>query len=228
MENAADKDRVQKIISNAGFCSRRAAEDMIAAGRVQVNGKTIKLGDQAGPEDKILIDGKRLHRDRKVYIVFNKPTGCVTAVTDAKMKTIMDYVRVKERVFPVGRLDYNTSGLLILTNDGDFANSIMHPRYEVRKTYLATLDGPINDSKQARMLKGLDIDGRMAKVDALRVIRPDTLEISLHEGRNRIVRRMFEELGHRVMSLKRTRIGKLRIGDLQPGEYLRLKGKPEI
>ncbi|MFT4310911.1 MAG: pseudouridine synthase, partial [Candidatus Woesearchaeota archaeon] len=128
-------ERVQKILSNRGVCSRRKAEDLIAQQKVQVNGVTIGLGDKAGPTDTITVEGKTIQQQKKIYIKFNKPMHCVTAVSDAHKKTVMDFIKIKERIFPVGRLDENTSGLLILTNDGDYANNIMHPRYEINKTY---------------------------------------------------------------------------------------------
>ena len=122
--------RVQKLLSNYGYCSRRKAEEIIKQGRVRVNDKLITIGDKASEEDKIYVDDKLVEKEKKVYLMFNKPVKCVTALNDNKFKTVMDYIKIKERVFPIGRLDYLTSGLLLLTNDGDFANKIMHPRYK--------------------------------------------------------------------------------------------------
>ena len=135
--------RVQKLLSNYGYCSRRKAEELIKEGRVRVNSKVITIGDKADLKDKIYVDDKLVGKDKFVYLMFNKPVGCVTALNDKHYKTVMEYIKIQERVFPVGRLDYNTSGLLFLTNDGDFSNKVIHPRYEVEKTYLVTLDEEI-------------------------------------------------------------------------------------
>lgn len=221
-------ERVQKIMSNAGYCSRRKAEEIIKDGRVKVNDRTITIGDQAEPGDSITIDGKPLKRDKPVYLIFNKPTGCVTALTDEKYRTIMHFIRCKERVFPVGRLDMNTSGLLILTNDGDFANKIMHPRYEVKKTYVAEIDRPLGPRNIKKIEEGIELtDGKTnpAKVNR---IHPEKVEITIHEGKNRIVRRMLESLGYKVLKLHRTKIGKLDIGKIKPGKYKRTHERPEV
>ena len=126
--------RVQKLLSNYGYCSRRKAEELIELGEVKVNGKVISLGDKATENDEITVNGRIVKAPKRIYLIFHKPTRCVTALEDKYHKTIFEYINLKERVFPIGRLDYNTSGLLLLTNDGDFANRIMHPRYEVKKT----------------------------------------------------------------------------------------------
>ena len=128
-----EKHRIQKLMSNFGYCSRRRAEEIIQENRVKVNGKLITIGDKCKETDRISVDGIPIKKEIKVYLIFNKPPKCVTALKDEKYKTVMDYIKVKERVFPVGRLDFNTSGLLLLTNDGDFANKIMHPSNEIKK-----------------------------------------------------------------------------------------------
>ena len=220
-------DRVQKIMSNAGYCSRRDAEKLIREGRVFVNGKKISLGDQATLKDTITIDGKALVREPPVYIVFHKPTGCVTALTDDRYRTIMHYIKCKERVFPVGRLDMDTSGLLLLTNDGDLANKILHPSYEIKKTYMADLDAPIGPKKMALIERGVDLaDGRTSPATVKR-IHPERIEISIHEGKNRIVRRMLEALDYKVLRLQRTKIGSLSLGKLKEGKYQRYNEPPK-
>lgn len=223
--------RIQKIISNSGHCSRRKAEELIKQGKVLVNGKMAFLGSSANESDKITVEGNPLKRERKIYLLLNKPKSCVTAVKDNRYKTVMDYVHVKERVFPVGRLDFNTTGALILTNDGDFANKIMHPRYELKKTYVAEINGnkPISYTLMREMEKGVELeDGRTspAKVRILeRRLGRQLVEITLHEGRNHIVKRMFEHFGYRVGNLMRTKIGNVFLDSLRPGRFRHLTEK---
>ena len=184
--------RVQKLLSNYGYISRRKAEELIKEGRVKVNGKTITIGDKADEDDKLYVDDKLITKQKKVYLMFNKPIGCVTALTDNQYKTVMDYINIKERVFPIGRLDYNTSGLLLLTNDGDFANKVMHPRYEINKTYMAEINKPISYNKIKLIEQGINIEGE--KTSPAKVSRHTLtqVEITIHEGKNRIIRKMLE------------------------------------
>jgi 23S rRNA pseudouridine2605 synthase len=217
-----EKHRVQKLISNFGYCSRRKAEELIIAARVKVNGKMIKIGDQALASDRIEVDGKAITAQNKVYVAFHKPTGCATALTDNFQKTIMDYIDLKERVFPVGRLDFNTSGLLILTNDGDFANSIMHPRYEVKKTYLAATDKELSKKDADRMRSGVMLDDGMTSPAKVNVLPGNKAEITIHEGKNRIIKRILKSLGYTTSSLQRIKIGMLEIGNLKVGCYRHL------
>ncbi len=219
--------RVQKLLSNYGYCSRRNAEELIKEGRVKVNGELISIGDQATEEDKITIDGELIQQERKVYLMFNKPNGCVTALRDQQHKTVMDFIKVKERIFPVGRLDYNTSGLLLLTNDGDFANKITHPSNEIKKTYLVGINKQIMNRQIAAIEKGVELeDGRTCPAKVSK-INPTLLQITIHEGKNRIIRRMFKEMEFKVASLERISIGKLQLMDLKPGKYRSLS-KEEI
>jgi pseudouridine synthase len=211
--------RVQKLLSNYGYCSRRKAEELIQEGRVAVNGRIISIGDKASADDRIAVDGKVVRSRKKVYLMLNKPTGCVTALKDRQYRTVMDCIKIRERVFPVGRLDFNTSGLLLLTNDGDFSNNIIHPSKEITKTYLVQLDRPITNALLHRIRDGIDIDGKRTCKAKARKVCSDLIEITIHEGRNRIVRRMFSAIGFKVISLKRTRIGSLELGDLGVGRY---------
>lgn len=213
-------ERVQKIISNSGYCSRRKAEDLISQGRVKVNGKEIYLGDKATRKDSITIDDKELSKDKRRYIIFNKPVGCVTALKDPKFKTVNDFIDINERVFPIGRLDYNTSGLLLLTNDGDFANNIMHPRYEINKTYRVILADNINDNKIRKIEKGMMLENSEKTSPALVKKNSDNdIEITIHEGKNRIIRRMMKGLNLRIKTLERIKIEKLTLKELKEGEY---------
>ncbi|MEA3430747.1 MAG: pseudouridine synthase [Nanoarchaeota archaeon] len=217
--------RVQKLLSNYGYCSRRKAEEIIKAGRVKVNDKVITIGDKASEKDKIYVDNKLVKKEKKVYIIFNKPIGCVTAVKDEYYKTVLDYVKIEERIFPIGRLDFNTSGLLILTNDGDFANRVMHPRYEVEKTYLVELHKPIINRQIKTIESGIKLDDGETAPAKIKKHTPLLLEITIHEGKNRIIRRIFQKLDFKVISLERVRIGKLELSNLKPGEYRELTKK---
>ena len=214
--------RVQKLLSNYGFCSRRKAEELIKAGKVKINNKVISIGDKAEESDKIYVDNKLVSPEKKVYIMFNKPLGCVTALTDPQYKTVMDFVKIKERIFPVGRLDYNTSGLLLLTNDGDFANNITHPSKETNKTYKVMINKPITNREISLIEDGLKIEGKKTAKSIIKKLGPALLEITIHEGRNRIVRKMFHKLDFTVVSLERIKVGNLELGDLKPGKYKEL------
>ena len=211
--------RVQKLMSNYGYCSRRKAEEIIQDGRVKVNGKPITIGDKATEEDEIMVDNKPIKKERKVYYMLNKPTKCVTALTDDKYETVMEHIKVKERVFPVGRLDYFTSGLLLFTNDGDFANKITHPSNEVKKSYVVKLNRPIDEQDKKSLQKGIKLEDGKTSPARLKILGPQMAEITIHEGKNRIVRRMFEALGFKLSFLERVKIGKLDLGSLPPGKF---------
>ena len=220
-----EKQRVQKLLSNYGYCSRRKAEDLITQGQVKVNGKLISIGDKASPDDVITVNGKVVKGERKVYLVFNKPPGCVTAVSDNHDKTIMDYIRVKERIFPVGRLDKNSTGILLLTNDGDFANKIMHPSFEVTKTYEAQIDNSFNERDRRALERGILLEDGKTAPAKVKVLAPDLVSIKIHEGKNRIIRRMLKKLGYKTFFLHRAKIGRLGLGDLRPGKFRHLTPK---
>lgn len=223
-------ERLQKIIAAAGLMSRRQAETLIAAGRVSVNGQVAKLGDRAdGERDRIIVDGRPLPSvQRKIYLMLNKPTGYVTTLRDPQgRRVVADLVRdLPERVFPVGRLDANTEGLLLLTNDGALAQRLAHPRHKVDKTYLVKVRGLL-DEKAARQLRdGVNLeDGPTLPCVLTRVRRTGSntwFELTLREGRNRQVRRMCAAVGFPVVRLKRIRVGFLELGSLAPGAYRNL------
>lgn len=218
-------ERVQKLISNYGYCSRRKAEELIKNGKVKVNDKVISIGDKASEKDQIKIDDKLIDKEKRIYLIFNKPLDCVTAVRDKKYKTVLDHISISERIFPVGRLDANTTGLLILTNDGDFANKVMHPRYNVTKTYYVKLKDPITKKQIINLEKGVFLkDGKTSPAKVKR-LNSKEIEITIHEGRKHIVRRMIKKVGLELLKLKRTRIGKLELGNLKEGKYKELKNK---
>ncbi len=215
-------DRLQKILSARGVASRRVAETMIEEGRVTVNGVVAMLGQSADPEiDEILLDGKPLPTGSgNVYILLHKPRGYVTTLSDEKgRKTAAQLVAdCGTRVYPVGRLDMDSEGLLLFTNDGDFANSLMHPKHEVEKAYLTWVE-QFTEESLAALKKPIELDGHTIRAPKVRVIKPGLLEITIHEGRNRQVRRMCEAAGMHVTRLKRVREGKLYLGDLPLGKW---------
>jgi pseudouridine synthase len=215
--------RLQKILAQAGIASRRKCEEIIAQGRVKVNGAVAKLGSKADPEkDKITVDGKPVEPEKKVYIMLNKPKGYVTTVSEQHgMKTVMEIVKTPQKIFPVGRLDKNTEGLLLLTNDGELANKITHPRYQVEKEYYALLDKPLTEEQKQKLRQGIMIEGRKAKPTRFNTAGNEAL-LRIHEGRKHIVRKMFAETGRHVVKLVRTRVGNLTLGSLYAGKWRQL------
>lgn len=222
------QERLQKIIANAGITSRRSAEKLIDSGKVSLNGKIVTtLGVKADPsKDKIRINGKLLsHSDSKLYILLNKPSGYITSLKDPEGRpTVMDLLKkVRQRVYPVGRLDYDTEGLLIITNDGEFANILMHPRHKVQKTYMVKIKGKISEKSIKNLTEGVYIDGRKTAPIAIKKKglreKNSWIEISLQEGRNRQIKRMLEILGYRVIKLKRTSYGFLNLQGVPLGAY---------
>lgn len=225
-------ERIQKIIAASGLASRRAAEQMVADGRVRVNGQTVtQPGFPVSPEDRIEVDGKALPAaEQKAYYLLNKPAGFVTTNADDKGRpTVLDLVPVPERVFPVGRLDYDTTGVLILTNDGDFMNALLHPRFHVEKEYQAKIGGILRREESARLTKGIDLGdftaapARIAILDADAATETTLLRIVIAEGRYHQVKRMFEAVGHPVLKLARMRFGDVTCEGLPVGAFRRLK-----
>lgn len=228
-----EKVRIQKIIAESGMCSRRKAEEFIAAGKVKVNGHPCSLGDKAIPgKDLITVDGNKIlvaKRRNLYYIMLHKPRGYVTTMNDElDRKCVTELLSdFPERVYPVGRLDKNSEGLLLLTNDGNFANDIMHPSKHVSKTYRVTVRPDINDEQLVQLASGVVIDGRKTAECSVVVLDKQpgrvVLQMTIHEGRNRQIRKMCEAVGLEVARLKRTAIGPLKLGMLQSGEYRELK-----
>jgi 23S rRNA pseudouridine2605 synthase len=224
------QERLQKILSRAGVTSRRKAEALILEGRVTVNGAAVtELGSKADLDtDYIKVDGKLLHAPRRlVYIALNKPINCVTTVSDPQGRaTVMDLIHgLKERVFPVGRLDYHSEGLLLLTNDGEFANSLTSASYHIPKTYLVKVNGPLTSEQEEQFRTGVPVEGRMTAPAGLKLIRRAEnpwYEVRLIEGRKNQIRVMFKHFGRLVEKLKRVKIGFLELGPIKPGEFRHL------
>ncbi len=220
------EQRLQKVLAQMGIASRRKAEEIIEEGRVTVNGQIATIGMKADPEkDHIKLDGKLLTRmEAKVYLMLNKPAGVVTSLSDPEGRpTVVSYLRgIRQRIYPVGRLDYDSEGLLLFTNDGDFAQAILHPARKVPKTYVVKVKGMIGDEQIERLRKGVRLeDGMTAPAWVKRIREAENnswVEITIHEGRNRQVRRMMEAVGHPVLRLKRVSVNGLRLGELMPGE----------
>lgn len=229
----ARETRIQKVLSENGIVSRRKAEELIKQGKIQVNGHPAVLGQKIDPvKDLITMDGQRVYLERathKMYIMLNKPRGYVTTMSDELgrrcIKELID--DVPERVYPIGRLDKDSEGLLLLTNDGDFANFIMHPSHHVSKTYRVTVRPSISDEQLVQLSSGVEVDGRMTAPAVIHVLEKQpgrvVLQMVIHEGRNRQIRKMCEAVGLEVARLKRTTVGPVKLGMLQPGEWRELK-----
>lgn len=224
--------RLQKVIAQAGIASRRKAEDLIAQGKVQVNGEVVReMGVQVSPKDEIKVNGKLIQKEEKVYFLLNKPRKMITTLKDEKKRaTVLDcFQNVPQRIFPVGRLDYETTGLLLLTNDGDFANAMMHPSNHMEKSYEVLVNGYLEDGMLAKLCHGLPLEDGLtlpAKLELLERSRKTDktrIRLTIQEGRNRQVRRMIEYFNMEVHTLKRVAYGFLDLGNLRQGEYRRLK-----
>jgi 23S rRNA pseudouridine2605 synthase len=220
-------ERLQKILSQAGIASRRASEKLMLEGRVSVNGETVtELGTKADPaRDDIRVDGSRIKKaERHLYLLLNKPRGYVTTRSDPeKRKTVIDLLKgVREYIYPVGRLDYDSEGLLILTNDGDLAARLTHPRHGVARVYEARVLGTPDAHDISRLAKGVSIEGRRTGPSEVVELGPGHLRITVREGRNRQVRRMCEAIGHPVDELRRIAIGPIRDPKLRPGQWREL------
>ena len=230
------EQRLQKILATAGVGSRRACEELIAAGRVTVDGRKATLGDRADPSTAVIhVDGERIVTNAAMlYLALHKPRGIVTTMSDERGRAgIAELLgpSVPRRVYHVGRLDTDSEGLLLLTNDGDLAHRLTHPSYEVAKTYLAEVPGPLPRGLGRVLRQGVELEDGPARADAFRLIdatpRTALVEITLHEGRKHIVRRMLEHVGHPVSRLIRTKVGPVSLGDLKPGRWRHLT-RPEI
>jgi len=219
--------RLQKILSETGIASRRKAEELILEGRITVNGRIATIGMKADPDrDHIKVNGKLLLRTvPKVYIMLNKPRGIVTSLHDPEGRpTVIDLLKgVKYRVFPVGRLDYDSEGLILLTNDGDFAHAVLHPSKKISKTYRVKIKGDLEEEDIEKLEKGIRLgDGMTSPAKVRRIKKTENnlwLEMIIYEGKKRQIRRMLEKIGHPVLKLKRTRINGLELGELEPGRY---------
>ena len=226
--------RLQVFMAHAGFASRRKSEAAIEAGQVRVNGQVVtELGTKIDPaKDRITIQGRRFYLEAPVYVLLHKPKGYVSSTNDPEGRpTVVSLVRTGARLYSVGRLDYNTEGLLILTNDGDLANALMHPRKEIEKTYEVKVRGHLQDQQLAAMAEGMELDDdnslcAPAKVRRLGATdKNDWIEVTIHEGKNRQIHRMIESLGTHVLKLKRTRYAGLELGDLHAGRWRYLMGR---
>lgn len=215
--------RLNAYLARAGVASRRKADDLIKAGRVTVNGDPGQLNTFVQSHDVVEVDGRRVAKQTLAYLLLNKPAGTVTTASDPQgRRTVVELVPSEPRVVPVGRLDLDTTGALLLTNDGDLAHRLAHPRYGVEKTYVAELSRAPSDAQIAQLAEGIELDdGPTAPARARRVTK-NTVELTIHEGRNRQVRRMFEALGHRVVRLHRSRYAGLSADDLEPGAWREL------
>jgi len=224
---ADDTIRLQKYISECGIASRRKAEELIILNKVRVNGKLAKIGDKINiNKDIVTVNGERIKQDSNLrYIMLHKPRGFVTTMNDELgRKCVVQLVSdIKERIYPIGRLDKDSEGLLLMTNDGEFANSMMHPAHHISKKYRVTVQPNITEDKMTLMMTGLQVDGRMTAPADVRVLQKESdrtvLEIILYEGRNRQIRKMCEDLGLEVARLKRTAIGSLKLGMLPQGKW---------
>jgi 23S rRNA pseudouridine2605 synthase len=226
-------ERLQKVIANSGYCSRRKAEELISKGKVFVNGQLVnELGVKASPKDTIEIEGQILGKEDKEYILLYKPRGVVTTTSDDKhRKTVIDLIETDKRIYPVGRLDYDTTGLLLLTNDGDFANMLMHPRNKIDKVYIAKVKGMIDGKTIKQLADGVMIGNVKTSKAKVKLRKQDKkkelsiVELTIHEGKNHQVKKMFEAVGCEVVKLKRERVSFLNLKGLNAGDYRYLNPK---
>lgn len=227
-------ERLQKVMAHSGVASRRKSEQMILDGRVSVNGKKVtELGFKVANRDLIEVDGIPVYQEEPVYFALYKPRGVISAVSDDKGRRVVTdlFPGVKERIFPVGRLDYDTSGLLIMTNDGEFANVLTHPKHEINKTYVAKVKGIATNEELRMLARGVKIDGRKTAPARYKILSTDRIkgtsivELIIHEGRNHQVKKMFEAVKFPVLKLKREKVGSLDLIGLTSGHYRELSKK---
>lgn len=226
-------ERLQKIIAQAGITSRRKAEDLIRKGKVKVNGKVItELGTKVSIKDAIDVNGIRVEREEPVYFLLYKPKSVISSVKDDRgRKVVTDFIPTEKRIFPIGRLDYDTSGVLLLTNDGNFAHQLMHPKFEIEKTYIAKVKGIIENEAINRLKKGIHLEDGKTTPAKVRIISQNRknhtsiVELKIHEGKNRQVKRMLEAVGYPILKLKREQFAFLDCDGMTPGEYRELSPK---
>lgn len=227
-------ERLQKVIAASGYCSRRKAEELISQGKVSVNDSIItEMGYKVSNDDIIVVEGKSLmDKEDKVYFLLNKPRGIITSTTDdKKRKTVVDLIKTDKRIYPVGRLDYDTTGILILTNDGELTNLLIHPRNNIEKVYVAKIKGVLSKEQLKTLCNGVIIDGKKTSKAKAKIMKIDKkthtslVELIIHEGRNHQVKNMFEALGYEVLKLKRECISFLTLDGLNSGEYRELTPK---
>ena len=227
-------ERLQKVIASSGFTSRRKAEELIKNGKVSVNGSVVtELGTKVSYDDSIVVDGTLLKKEtNKEYYLLNKPRGIISSVSDDKdRKTVVDLINTDTRIYPVGRLDYDTTGLILLTNDGELTNILSHPSNNIEKTYIAKIEGILDVDDINKLKRGIVIEGKKCKPVRFKIRKKDKeknnslIEITIVEGRNHIVKKLFHELKHEVIKLKRETYAFLTLGDLKSGEYRQLSIK---
>ena len=226
-------ERLQKYIAEAGYTSRRKAEDLIREGKVEVDGKIVKeLGTKVSGKERIIVEGNLLKKEEKEYYLLNKPREVITSVSDDKnRKTVVDLIDTDKRIYPVGRLDYDTTGVLLLTNDGEFANILMHPNNKIDKVYIAKIRGIIKGDAINKLKNGVIIDGKKTEKCRVKLRKTDLknntsmVEVTIHEGRNHQVKKMFDAVGFEVLKLKRERFGIFTLQGLTSGDYRRLSPK---
>ena len=226
-------ERLQKVIAEAGIASRRKAEDLITSGKVKVNGEIVtELGTKVSRKDRIEVNNKPIEKQQKEYYLLNKPRGVVTTTKDEHhRKTVVDLIPTNTRIYPVGRLDYDTTGALLLTNDGEFANILMHPNDKVEKVYMAKLNGIIKGEQINQLKDGVKIDGQTVQAARVKLKKVNDknntcmVQITIHEGKNHQVKKMFESVGFQVEKLKREKVAFFDLKDLQSGEYRKLTPK---
>lgn len=226
-------ERLQKVIAQSGLTSRRKAEELIKEGKVKVNGEIVtELGTKVSRKDRIEVNNKPIEKQQKEYYLLNKPRGVVTTTKDEHhRKTVVDLIPTNTRIYPVGRLDYDTTGALLLTNDGEFANILMHPNDKVEKVYMAKLNGIIKGEQINQLKDGVEIDGQTVQAARVKLKKVNDknntcmVQITIHEGKNHQVKKMFESVGFQVEKLKREKVAFFDLKDLQSGEYRKLTPK---
>ncbi|MEA3249055.1 MAG: pseudouridine synthase [Patescibacteria group bacterium] len=212
--------RLNKFLSQRGYCSRREADRLIEAGKVRINGRVARLGDGVEPKDEVLVEGRAyLEQPELIYILLNKPVGVITTTDETKPDNVIGFIGLSERVFPVGRLDVESTGLLLLTNDGDLADKLTHPRYEHEKEYVVKTAEDISEADLDMLRKGVRLDRKRTLRARVNRIASNRFSISIREGRNRQIRRMCAVIGHRVLALKRVRVHTLKLGRLAVGSW---------